>query len=284
MGYKIVAKEQWSDKVFMMKVVAPDIAKHRKAGNFIIFRLDELGERVPLTIADADPEAGTITIVTQSIGYSTAKLMELKVGDEIMDVIGPLGQPTHIEKKDGIILGVGGGVGIAPLHPIVQAHHNAGNKVISILGARDKSLIIMEDMMRKVSDELLVCTDNGSYGEKGLVTDMIKKIHDRGEKISEVIAIGPAIMMKFVCKLTKEYNIPTTVSLNPIMIDGTGMCGCCRVTVDGKIKFACVDGPDFDGLSVDFDELMARQRMFKEEEHQVDVNADRICNLMGGAK
>lgn len=241
MGYKIVAKEQWSDKVFMMKVVAPDIAKHRKAGNFIIFRLDELGERVPLTIADADPEAGTITIVTQSIGYSTTKLMGLKVGDEIMDVIGPLGQPTHIEKKDGIILGVGGGVGIAPLHPIVQAHHNAGNKVISILGARDKSLIIMEDMMKKVSDELLVCTDNGSYGEKGLVTDMIKKIYDRGDKISEVIAIGPAIMMKFVCKLTKEYNIPTTVSLNPIMIDGTGMCGCCRVLVGTQTKFACVE-------------------------------------------
>lgn len=271
MGYKIVAKEQWSDKVFMMKVVAPDIAKHRKAGNFIIFRLDELGERVPLTIADADPEAGTITIVTQSIGYSTAKLMELKVGDEIMDVIGPLGQPTHIEKKDGIILGVGGGVGIAPLHPIVQAHHNAGNKVISILGARYKSLIIMEDMMRKVSDELLVCTDNGSYGEKGLVTDMIKKIHDRGEKISEVIAIGPAIMMKFVCKLTKEYNIPTTVSLNPIMIDGTGMCGCCRVLVGTQTKFACVEGPEFDGHLVDFDLLMKRQAMYKKEEHE--------CNL-----
>lgn len=271
MGYKIVAKEQWSDKVFMMKVVAPDIAKHRKAGNFIIFRLDELGERVPLTIADADTEAGTITIVTQSIGYSTAKLMELKVGDEIMDVIGPLGQPTHIEKKDGIILGVGGGVGIAPLHPIVQAHHNAGNKVISILGARDKSLIIMEDMMRKVSDELLVCTDNGSYGEKGLVTDMIKKIHDRGEKISEVIAIGPAIMMKFVCKLTKEYNIPTTVSLNPIMIDGTGMCGCCRVLVGTQTKFACVEGPEFDGHLVDFDLLMKRQAMYKKEEHE--------CNL-----
>ena len=206
MGYKIVAKEQWSDKVFMMKVVAPDIAKHRKAGNFIIFRLDELGER-------------TITIVTQSIGYSTAKLMELKVGDEIMDVIGPLGQPTHIEKKDGIILGVGGGVGIAPLHPIVQAHHNAGNKVISILGARDKSLIIMEDMMRKVSDELLVCTDNGSYG----------------------------------------------------MIDGTGMCGCCRVLVGTQTKFACVEGPEFDGHLVDFDLLMKRQAMYKKEEHE--------CNL-----
>ena len=271
MGYKIVEREQWSEKVFMMKVVAPDIAKHRKAGNFIIFRLNEIGERIPLTIADADIEAGTITIVTQNIGYSTAKLMELQVGDEIMDVIGPLGQPTHIEKHDGIVLCVGGGVGIAPLHPIAQAHHNNGNRVISILGARDKSLIIMEDMMKKISEETLICTDNGSYGEKGLVTDMIKRVYDKGEKISEVIAIGPAIMMKFVAKLTKEYNLPTTVSLNHIMIDGTGMCGCCRVLVGTETKFACVEGPEFDGHLVDFDLLMKRQAMYKREEHE--------CNL-----
>lgn len=271
MGYKIVEREQWSEKVFMMKVVAPDIAKHRKAGNFIIFRLNEIGERIPLTIADADIEEGTITIVTQNIGYSTAKLMELQVGDEIMDVIGPLGQPTHIEKHDGIVLCVGGGVGIAPLHPIAQAHHNNGNRVISILGARDKSLIIMEDMMKKISEETLICTDNGSYGEKGLVTDMIKRVYDKREKISEVIAIGPAIMMKFVAKLTKEYNLPTTVSLNPIMIDGTGMCGCCRVLVGTETKFACVEGPEFDGHLVDFDLLMKRQAMYKREEHE--------CNL-----
>lgn len=271
MGYKIVEREQWSEKVFMMKVIAPDIAKHRKAGNFIIFRLNEIGERIPLTIADADIEAGTITIVTQNIGYSTAKLMELQVGDEIMDVIGPLGQPTHIEKHDGIVLCVGGGVGIAPLHPIAQAHHNNGNRVISILGARDKSLIIMEDMMKKISEETLICTDNGSYGEKGLVTDMIKRVYDKGEKISEVIAIGPAIMMKFAAKLTKEYNLPTTVSLNPIMIDGTGMCGCCRVLVGTETKFACVEGPEFDGHLVDFDLLMKRQAMYKREEHE--------CNL-----
>lgn len=271
MGYKIVEREQWSEKVFMMKVIAPDIAKHRKAGNFIIFRLNEIGERIPLTIADADIEAGTITIVTQNIGYSTAKLMELQVGDEIMDVIGPLGQPTHIEKHDGIVLCVGGGVGIAPLHPIAQAHYNNGNRVISILGARDKSLIIMEDMMKKISEETLICTDNGSYGEKGLVTDMIKRVYDKGEKISEVIAIGPAIMMKFVAKLTKEYNLPTTVSLNPIMIDGTGMCGCCRVLVGTETKFACVEGPEFDGHLVDFDLLMKRQAMYKREEYE--------CNL-----
>ncbi|WP_432633814.1 sulfide/dihydroorotate dehydrogenase-like FAD/NAD-binding protein [Brachyspira sp.] len=274
MGYKIVEREQWSEKVFMMKVVAPDIAKHRKAGNFIIFRLNEIGERIPLTIADADTNDGTIMIVTQNIGYSTAKLMELQVGDEIMDVIGPLGQPTHIEKHDGIVLCVGGGVGIAPLHPIAQAHHNNGNRVISILGARDKSLIIMEDMMKKISEETLICTDNGSYGEKGLVTDMIKRVYERGEKISEVIAIGPAIMMKFVAKLTKEYNLPTTVSLNPIMIDGTGMCGCCRVLVGKETKFACVEGPEFDGHLVDFDLLMKRQAMYKKEEHE--------CNLKLG--
>ena len=271
MGYKIVEREQWSEKVFMMKVVAPDIAKHRKAGNFIIFRLDEVGERIPLTIADADTNDGTIMIVTQDVGYSTAKLMELQVGDEIMDVIGPLGQPTHIEKYDGIVLCVGGGVGIAPLHPIAQAHHNNGNRVVSILGARDKSLIIMEDMMKKISEETLICTDNGSYGEKGLVTDMIKRVYEKGEKISEVIAIGPAIMMKFVAKLTKEYNLPTTVSLNPIMIDGTGMCGCCRVLVGTETKFACVEGPEFDGHLVDFDLLMKRQAMYKREEHE--------CNL-----
>ncbi len=274
MGYKIVEREQWSEKVFMMKVVAPDIAKHRKAGNFIIFRLDEVGERIPLTIADADTNDGTIMIVTQDVGYSTAKLMELQVGDEIMDVIGPLGQPTHIEKYDGIVLCVGGGVGIAPLHPIAQAHHNNGNRVVSILGARDKSLIIMEDMMKKISEETLICTDNGSYGEKGLVTDMIKRVHEKGEKISEVIAIGPAIMMKFVAKLTKEYNLPTTVSLNPIMIDGTGMCGCCRVLVGTETKFACVEGPEFDGHLVDFDLLMKRQAMYKKEEHE--------CNLKLG--
>ncbi len=274
MGYKIVEREQWSEKVFMMKVVAPDIAKHRKAGNFIIFRLNEIGERIPLTIADADTNDGTIMIVTQNIGYSTAKLMELQVGDEIMDVIGPLGQPTHIEKHDGIVLCVGGGVGIAPLHPIAQAHHNNGNRVISILGARDKSLIIMEDMMKKISEETLICTDNGSYGEKGLVTDMIKRVYEKGEKISEVIAIGPAIMMKFVAKLTKEYNLPTTVSLNPIMIDGTGMCGCCRVLVGKETKFACVEGPEFDGHLVDFDLLMKRQAMYKKEEHE--------CNLKLG--
>lgn len=265
---KIVAKEQWSENVFMMQVEAPDIARTRKAGNFIIFRLDENGERIPLTIADADPEKGTIMIVTQSIGCSTEKLMTLNVGDNILDVIGPLGQPTRIEKHDGIVLCVGGGVGTAPMHPIAKTHHEIGNKVITILGARDKSLIIMEDMMRKISDELIICTDNGSYGEKGLVTDMITKVYDRGEKISEVIAIGPAIMMKFVAILTKKYNLPTLVSLNPIMIDGTGMCGCCRVLVGGVTKFACVDGPEFDGALVDFDLLMKRQAMYKKEEHE----------------
>ena len=267
MGYKIVAREQWSEKVFMMQLEAPDIAKHRKAGNFIIFRLDENGERIPLTVADADPDNGTIMIVTQAIGYSTHKLMEFQVGDEILDIIGPLGQPTHIAKHDGLVVCVGGGVGVAPLHPIAEAHHKIGNKVVSILGARNKDLIIMEDKMRKISQDVIICTDDGSYGEKGLVTDMITRVYNSGQKISEVIAIGPAIMMKFVAKLTKEYNLPTTVSLNPIMIDGTGMCGCCRVLVGNETKFACVEGPEFDGHLVDFDLLIKRQAMYKKEEH-----------------
>ncbi len=274
MGYKIVAREQWSENVFMMQVEAPDIAKHRKAGNFIIFRLSEEGERIPLTVSDADLEKGTIMIVTQAIGYSTRKLMELQVGDEILDIIGPLGQPTHIEKHDGIVLCVGGGVGVAPLHPIAEAHHKMGNNVVSILGARNKDLIIMEDKMRKISSDVLICTDDGSYGEKGLVTDMITRVYNSGQKISEVIAIGPAIMMKFVAKLTKEYNLPTMVSLNPIMIDGTGMCGCCRVLVGTETKFACVEGPEFDGHLVDFDLLIKRQAMYKKEEHE--------CNLRLG--
>lgn len=273
MSNKIVEKEQWSENVFMMQVHAPDIAKARKAGNFIILRVDEKGERIPLTIADANPEKGTIMIVTQKIGYSTARLMELNVGDEILDVIGPLGEPTHIKKHDGLVICVGGGVGVAPMYPIAEAHHKIGNEVVSILGARNKELIIMEDRMKNISREVMVCTDDGSYGEKGLVTDMITKIYESGEKISEVIAIGPAIMMKFVALLTKKYNIPTTVSLNPIMIDGTGMCGCCRVLVNGETKFACVDGPEFDGHAIDFDLLMKRQAMYKTQEK------DHMCKI-----
>ena len=268
---KILKKEQWSENVFMMQVHAPDIAKNRKPGNFIILRINDKGERIPLTIADANAEDGTITLVTQKIGLSTAKLMDLNEGDDILDVIGPLGQPTHIEKHDGLVVCIAGGVGTAPMHPIVEAHHKAGNKVIVVLGARDKSLIIMEEMMKKISEEIIICTDNGSYGEKGLVTDMLTKIYDRGEKISEVIAIGPAIMMKFVCLLSKKYELKTTVSLNPIMIDGTGMCGCCRVLVNGETKFACVDGPEFDGHAIDFDLLLKRQAMYKEQEHQCKV-------------
>ncbi|MBI4978225.1 MAG: sulfide/dihydroorotate dehydrogenase-like FAD/NAD-binding protein [Spirochaetes bacterium] len=275
---RILAKEQWSEHVFMFKVFAPAIAERRKAGNFIILRLDKQGERVPLTIADADTAQGSITLVVQAVGKSTIQLSQMNVGDEILDIMGPLGKPTEVHKV-GTVVCVGGGIGIAPLHPIAQAMHAAGNKVISILGARDKSLIIMEDYMRKASDEIIICTDNGSYGTKGLVTDMITMLINRGEKISEVVAIGPAIMMKFVAKLTKQHEIKTVVSLNPIMIDGTGMCGGCRVVINGKTQFVCVDGPEFDGHQVDFDGMMRRQGMFKEYEKR-SLEAHR-CKIAG---
>ncbi len=266
---KIIAKEQWSEKVFMLWVEAPMIAQKRKPGNFVIIRLYEGGERVPLTIADADIEKGAIMLVVQAIGKSTIKLSEMKVGDSILDVVGPLGKPTEIHKEDGLILCVCGGIGVAPMHPIAEGHFKAGNKVITIIGARSKDLISMEKEMGKISEEVITCTDDGSYGEKGLVTDMITKIYERGDKISEVIAIGPAIMMKFVALLTKKYNLKTTVSLNPIMIDGTGMCGGCRVLVGGETKFACVDGPEFDGHLIDFDLLMQRQATYKNHECKV---------------
>ncbi len=266
---KIIKKEQWSEKVFMFWIEAPLIAAKRKPGNFVIIRLYEGGERVPLTIADADEEKGTIMLVVQAIGKSTMLLCQMNEGDSILDVVGPLGRPTDIHKEDGIVLCVCGGIGVAPMHPIAEAHHKAGNKVISILGARSKELISMEEDMKKISDEVVICTDDGSYGEKGLVTDMIKGVHARGEKISEVIAIGPAIMMKFVCICTKELGLRTTVSLNPIMIDGTGMCGGCRVLVGTETKFACVDGPEFDGHLIDFDLLMQRQATYRDHECKV---------------
>lgn len=267
---KIVKKTKLSEGVYMFEVEAKSIAEKRKAGNFVILMLSEEGERFPLTIADADPEKGTLMLVIQAVGKSTKDLCDMKEGDSILHIVGPLGHPTHIEKTDGAIVCVGGGIGVAPVHPIAQANHRLGNKVISILGARTKELIIMEEYMRKVSDEVIICTDDGSYGEKGLVTNMIEKLVERGEKISEVVAIGPAIMMKFVAATTKKYDIKTTVSLNPIMIDGTGMCGGCRVLVGDDTKFACVDGPEFDGHRVDFDILMKRQGTYKEHECLAD--------------
>ncbi len=263
---KIVRKEQFSDKVYLFEIEAPLIAKSRKAGNFIIIRVDKNGERVPLTIADADIEKGTITIVVQKVGLSSVKLCNLNVGDYITDVVGPLGNPTHIENF-GTVICAGGGVGVAPMLPIIKALKAAGNRVLSVLAGRSKDLIILEDEVAKYSDEVVIMTDDGSYGEKGVVTVGIEKLITR-EHIDKVFAIGPPIMMKFCCLLTKKYNIPTDVSLNTIMVDGTGMCGACRLTIGGKTKFVCIDGPEFDGALVDWDEMFKRMGTFKRVEQE----------------
>ena len=261
---KIVAKEQFSEKVYKLVVEAPLIAKARRAGHFVIVRVGEKGERMPLTIADADTQAGTITLVVQKVGVSSTKLCNLNVGDEITDVVGPLGKATHIENF-GTVVCAGGGVGVAPMLPIIKALKAAGNRVVSVLAGRSKDLIILEDEVSKHSDEVIIMTDDGSYGQKGVVTVGIEQVIQR-EKVDKVFAIGPAIMMKFCCLLTKKYGISTDVSLNTIMVDGTGMCGACRITVGGKTRFVCVDGPEFDGHEVDFDEMLSRMTAFKQEE------------------
>ena len=269
---KIVSKEHFSEKVFKLVVEAPLIARSRKAGHFVIVRVGEKGERMPLTIAAADPVAGTITLVVQEVGLSSTRLCELNEGDYITDVVGPLGQATHIENF-GTVVCAGGGVGVAPMLPIVQALKAAGNRVVTVLAGRTKELIILEKEMRESSDEVIIMTDDGSYGQKGLVTEGVEQVILR-EKVDKCFAIGPAIMMKFICLLTKKYNIPTDVSLNTIMVDGTGMCGACRITVGGKTKFVCVDGPEFDGHQVDFDEMLKRMGAFKpierEEMHKLE--------------
>ncbi len=261
---KIVRKIQFSEKVFRLDVEAPLIAKARKAGHFVIVRVGEKGERVPLTIAGSNPQEGTITLVVQTVGASTSKLCALKEGDYITDVVGPLGKATHIANF-GTVVCAGGGVGVAPMLPIIQALKAAGNRVISVLAGRSKDLIILEDEVRKSSDEVIIMTDDGSYGKQGVVTVGIEEVIQR-EKVDKVFAIGPAIMMKFCCLLTKKYEIPTDVSLNTIMVDGTGMCGACRISVGGKTKFVCVDGPEFDGHQVDFNEMLQRSGAFKPEE------------------
>ena len=263
---KIVEKEFFSENVAKIVLEAPDIAKSRKAGHFVIIRVDDKGERIPLTIADGDPEKGTITLVVQKVGVTSAKLLAKNAGDEILDVVGPLGHATHIEKV-GTVLCAGGGVGIAPLMPIVKALKAAGNKVITVLAGRTKELIILEDEMRAHSDEVIIMTDDGSYGKKGLVTAGMEEVIQR-EKIDMAVVIGPAIMMKFGSLTTKKYNIPTVVSLNTIMVDGTGMCGACRVSIGGKTKFVCVDGPEFDASQVNWDEMMMRMGAYKTQEHE----------------
>lgn len=262
--YKIINKQQFSENVFRIDVEAPLIAKARKAGHFVIIRIDENGERIPLTIAGSDLEKGTITLVVQRIGVSSNKLCALKAGDYIADVVGPLGKATHIEKF-GTVVCACGGVGTAPMLPIAEAMKKAGNKVIAVLAARTKDLVILEDEVRKVSDEVIIMTDDGSYGTKGLVTNGVESIINR-EKVDLCVTIGPAIMMKFVSLLTKKYEVPTVASLNTIMVDGTGMCGACRVSVGGETKFVCVDGPEFDAHQVDFDGMMSRMGAYREQE------------------
>lgn len=273
--YKIIKKRILNPTVTLMEVLAPLVARKAEPGQFVILRVDDDGERIPLTIADYDREKGTITIIFQIVGATTMKLNTLDDGDYIKDFVGPLGVPTHTDGLKKVCV-VGGGVGCAIAYPIAKKLHELGCTVHSIIGFRNKDLIILEDEFKKVSDKMFIMTDDGSYGEKGVVTNPLQKLIDSNENYDEVIAIGPLIMMKFVVKTTKPYNIKTVVSMNPIMIDGTGMCGGCRLTVGGKTKFACVDGPDFDGFEVDFDEAISRSRIYNQFEQKEKENA---CNL-----
>lgn len=279
--YKIVSKRQLNPTVTELAVEAPFIARKAQAGQFIIFRIDEFGERVPLTIADYDREKGTVSIIFQIVGKSTEMLASLEPGDFLLDFVGPLGKPTPVEGFKKVCV-IGGGVGCAIAYPSAKALFEAGAEVDVIAGFRNKDIVILEDEFRKVSSHLYLTTDDGSYGEKGFVTDKLKSLIDAGNNYDLVIAIGPVIMMKFVSKVTEPYGIKTLVSLNPIMVDGTGMCGGCRVTVGGETKFACVDGPDFDGHKVDFDELMRRNTVYKAQEQK---SPDHVCRIgLGGQK
>ena len=277
--YKILYKETLSDVNKLMVVEAPEVAAKARAGQFVIVRIDEHGERIPLTIADYDREAGTITIIFQEVGKTTMQMGTLHPGDSLATFTGPLGNPTEIEQY-GTVVCVGGGVGIAPIYPIARALKEGGNTVLSIIGARNESLLFCEDKMRAVSDELIVCTDDGSYGRKALVTEPLKELLEaRKGEIRRVWAIGPAIMMKFVSLTTEPYHVPTIVSLNTIMIDGTGMCGGCRVLLDEGARFVCVDGPEFDGHKVDWENLLARQQFYREEEQLAVREWEHHCRL-----
>lgn len=262
--FKILEKQVLTPEIKLMVIDAPRVARKAKAGQFVILRINDQGERIPLTIADFDPEKGTVTIIFQEVGKTTMMLGEMEAGDTILDFVGPLGKEME-EKNFGHVVCVGGGVGIAPTFPKARALKEAGNRVTSIIGARTASMLFWEDKMREVSDKLYVTTDDGSYGEKGFVTTVLERVLEQ-EKVDLVIAVGPVMMMKMTSLLTKKHGVPTLVSLNPIMVDGTGMCGCCRVSVNGQCKFTCVDGPIFDGHAVDFDELLSRQRIYLEEE------------------
>jgi len=267
--YQIVATKILAPSIKLFEIKAPKVAAKAKAGQFIILRVDDEGERIPLTIADINRNAGTLTIIFQEVGYTTKKLGCLNEGDNIVDFVGPLGQPSEIENY-GRIVCVGGGVGVAPLYPITRALKEAGNEVISIIGARSKDLLIFEEEMKAVSDTFMVATDDGSYGHKGFVTDLLKQVLDEQE-VKQIWAIGPGIMMKVICATTKPYEVPTIVSMNPIMVDGTGMCGACRVSVGDETKFACVDGPEFDGHLIDWDLALRRMNIFKDEEKRAEA-------------
>lgn len=271
---KVLDKKMLSRDVVQMKLLAPEIASERQAGQFIIVQVDsDFSERIPLTIADADEKAGSITIIFQIVGKSTLKLAQKETGESVENLLGPLGKPTHIEKF-GTVVCVGGGIGVAPLHPIAQAMKKAGNRVITIIGARTKDLLILEDEMRAIADELIICTDDGSYGRKCLVTEPLKEICEKG-RADLAVTIGPAIMMKFCAETTRPFGVKTYASLNTIMVDGTGMCGGCRVTVGNETKFVCVDGPEFDAHLVDFDNMMLRLRSYKPQEQ----DANHACHL-----
>ena len=268
MSHKIISKEQLSNDIFTAEIEAPLVAQARKPGQFVIISINnEYGERIPLTIADADSKKGTIQLIWQRVGKTTAELSDMQVGETIAAVVGPLGKPTHIEKF-GVVICVAGGIGSVPLLPIAKALKQAGNKIITILGARSKSLLILEEQFRQISSELIVTTDDGSYGRKGLVTEPLREICSRDPKPNHCFAIGPAIMMKACCEVTRQFGIATTVSLNTIMVDGTGMCGGCRIEYDGKPKFVCVDGPEFDGHKVNFDLMMKRLNAYRQQEIQ----------------
>jgi len=278
---EIVEKRELAPSLTLFKLYVPDIAKKVKAGQFVVLRVDDYAERIPLTVAEYDRKAGLITVIFQAVGSSTQKMAKFEKGQTLLDVVGPLGRPSHIEKF-GTVVCVGGGVGVAPVLPIAKALFEAGNKVISIIGARTKEMLILEDDMRAVSTELYVTTDDGTYGHHGFVTDVLKQLIEKGEKIEEVVGIGPVVMMKAVSDVTRPHNIRTIVSLNTIMVDGTGMCGCCRATIGGETKFVCVDGPEFDGHQVDFKELVARQKMYNREERR--AMWDHQCKLEFQAK
>ena len=282
-GYQIVARRDLASTVTLTEVAAPRVARKVQAGQFVMIRVDEPGERIPLTVADKDPDEGTITIVYQAIGFTTKQLASKQVGDCLADVLGPLGQPTDVRRM-GRVVCVAGGVGIAFIYPQVKAFAEAGNEIVSILGARSEDLLFFVEEIRALSSELHLCTDDGSLGTRGLVTDVLRGLMERGERYDYCIAIGPIPMMKAATALTREWNLPTLVSLDPIMVDGTGMCGACRVTVGGEVKFACVQGPDFDGHLVDFDELAERKRAFAEEERcLLQEAADALAADQGGA-